>query len=104
MKRVFDLTVALIGLLVTSPFVLIAAIAVKLDSPGRAFYGGPRVGQGGAVFAMHKLRTMRLGADRSGPAVTAGDDPRVTRVGRVLRRTKLDELPQLLNGVKGEMS
>ena len=104
MKRAFDLTLALIGLIVTSPFVLGAAIAAKLDSPGGAFYSGPRVGRGGAQFLMHKLRTMHMDSDRSGPAVTAGDDPRVTRVGRVLRRTKIDELPQLLNVVKGEMS
>src|SRR6266446_3036452 len=104
MKRGFDLLVALLGLVVTSPIVAVAAVAARLDSPGPAFYSGPRVGRNGAVFRIHKLRTMAAGAEVRGPAVTAGDDPRITRVGRVLRRTKLDELPQLLNVVKGEMS
>ena len=101
MKRAFDIIVAALGLAVTSPVVAAAAVAVKLDSTGPAFYNGPRVGRGGTVFQMHKLRTMR---SAPGPAVTAGDDPRITQVGRFLRRTKIDELPQLLNVVKGEMS
>lgn len=104
MKRAFDFTAALIGLVVTSPLVLAAMIAVKLGSRGPAFYSGPRVGLDGALFKIHKLRSMRVGADATGPAVTAGDDPRVTPVGRLLRRTKIDELPQLLNVLKGEMS
>ncbi|HKW58989.1 MAG TPA: sugar transferase [Candidatus Dormibacteraeota bacterium] len=104
MKRSFDLAVALAGLVITSPILALSAIAVKLESRGPAFFHGPRVGRHGRLFYIHKLRTMRPGADRAGPAVTAGDDPRVTRVGRFLRRTKLDELPQLLNVVKGEMS
>jgi len=103
-KRGFDLVVAALGLAVTSPLLAAAAIAVKLDSRGTAFYSGPRVGRHGVVFQIHKLRTMMPGAAETGPAVTAGDDPRITRVGRFLRRTKLDELPQLLNVVKGEMS
>jgi len=101
MNRAFDLPVALLGLVVTAPVVLAAAVAVKLDSPGSAFYAGPRVGREGRPFRIHKLRTMRAG---DGPAITAGDDPRITRVGRFLRRTKIDELPQLFNVVKGEMS
>ena len=104
MKRGFDLAVAVLGALITSPVVAVAAIAVKLDSPGPALYSGPRVGRGGTEFRMHKLRTMRQGADAAGPAVTAGDDPRVTRVGRFLRRTKIDEIPQLWNVVLGDMS
>lgn len=104
MKRAFDLAVALIGLVITSPIVLVAAIAVRLESPGPAFYSGPRVGREGALFRIHKLRTMRAGADGIGPAVTAADDTRVTSVGRLLRRTKADELPQLVNVLKGEMS
>src|SRR5947199_4776782 len=101
MKRGFDLVVATVGLVIASPFILVAAVAIKVGSPGPAFFHGPRVGRGGRVFSIHKLRTMRAA---SGPAVTAGDDPRITGIGRVLRRTKLDELPQLLNVVKGEMS
>lgn len=101
MTRAFDLPVSLLGLIVTSPVVLGAAIAVKLDSPGPVFYNGSRVGRDGRPFRIHKLRTMRAAP---GPSITASDDPRITRVGRFLRRTKIDELPQLLNVVKGEMS
>jgi lipopolysaccharide/colanic/teichoic acid biosynthesis glycosyltransferase len=101
MKRAFDVAVSLIGLVVASPVIAVAAIAVKLDSPGPAFYGGRRAGRGGHEFRIHKLRSMR---SETGPAITAGDDPRITRVGRFLRRTKIDELPQLLNVLKGEMS
>ena len=104
MKRAFDLTAALIALVVTSPIVLAAAIAVRLGSSGPAFYSGLRVGLGGTEFQIHKLRSMRVGSALTGPAVTAGDDARVTPVGRFLRRTKIDELPQLWNVVMGEMS
>jgi lipopolysaccharide/colanic/teichoic acid biosynthesis glycosyltransferase len=104
MNRAFDVAVALAGAVMTSPIVAVAAIAVRLDSPGPALYSGPRVGRGGRVFGMRKLRTMRVGADAAGPAVTAAGDARVTRVGRVLRRTKIDELPQLWNIVAGDMS
>lgn len=104
MKRIFDVAVSGAGLVMTSPILLAAAIAVKLSSPGPAFYRGPRVGKDGREFLILKLRTMRPGADRQGPAVTAADDPRITAVGRVLRRTKLDELPQLINVLRGEMS
>jgi lipopolysaccharide/colanic/teichoic acid biosynthesis glycosyltransferase len=102
MNRAFDLPVALAGLIVTSPLIAAAAIAVRLDSAGPAFYSGRRAGREGKPFRIHKLRTMQAGAP--GPSITAGDDPRITRTGRFLRRTKIDELPQLLNVVKGEMS
>jgi lipopolysaccharide/colanic/teichoic acid biosynthesis glycosyltransferase len=102
LKRAVDLVASAAGLVMTSPLVLAAAIAVKIDSPGPAFYVSTRVGKGGRDFRIVKLRTMR--AHAAGPAVTAGDDPRITRVGRFLRRTKLDELPQLLNVLKGDMS
>lgn len=104
MKRVFDSVVAAAVLLFTSPLVLVAVISIKLSTPGPVFYSGPRVGLGGRVFDIHKLRTMRGDAELSGPAVTVGDDPRVTHIGRVLRRTKIDELPQLWNVLKGDMS
>jgi len=104
MKRLFDAAVSGAALVMTSPIVLVAAIAIKLESPGPAFYSGRRVGKDGRPFHIFKLRTMRPGADRQGPAITAGDDPRITAVGRFLRRTKLDELPQLLNVLRGEMS
>ena len=102
MKRVFDVIVSAAGLLMTSPIIAAAAVAVKLETRGPAFYSGPRAGMGGRPFRIHKLRTMR--SNVAGPAVTAGDDPRITAVGRFLRRTKLDELPQLLNVLKGDMS
>lgn len=102
MKRAFDVLVSAAGLVMTSPIIAAAAIAVKLESPGSAFYSGPRAGKEGRAFRIHKLRTMRI--DAPGPAVTAGDDPRITKVGRLLRRTKVDELPQLLNVLKGDMS
>jgi lipopolysaccharide/colanic/teichoic acid biosynthesis glycosyltransferase len=104
MKRAFDLTLSALGLAMTSPIILAAAVAVKLTSPGPAFYRGPRVGRDGMQFQIYKLRTMRVGADGQGPAVTSAGDRRVTAVGRLLRRTKADELPQLLNVVRGEMS
>jgi lipopolysaccharide/colanic/teichoic acid biosynthesis glycosyltransferase len=102
MNRAFDVAVSAAGLVLASPIILAAAVAVKLDSPGSAFYGGTRVGRDGRTFRILKLRTMRPQA--AGPAVTADDDPRITSVGRVLRRTKIDELPQLLNVLRGDMS
>jgi lipopolysaccharide/colanic/teichoic acid biosynthesis glycosyltransferase len=104
LKRVFDVSCAAVGLVLSSPLVLAGAIAVKLDSPGPAFYKGERVGFGGRGFHMIKLRSMMAGSDRNGPSVTVAEDPRVTRVGRFLRRSKLDELPQLVNVLRGEMS
>ncbi|HEY1455024.1 MAG TPA: sugar transferase [Candidatus Dormibacteraeota bacterium] len=103
-ERAFDITASLVGLVVSSPVMLAAAVAIKLESQGPVIYNGPRVGRNGEVFTIHKLRSMRNGADHDGPAVTGADDARVTRVGRILRRTKLDELPQLVNVLKGEMS
>jgi lipopolysaccharide/colanic/teichoic acid biosynthesis glycosyltransferase len=103
-KRTFDVAASALGLVLTSPFLLAGAIAVKVASPGPAFYRGVRVGRHGKQFQIYKLRTMEPGAEKKGPAVTASDDPRITPVGRALRRTKIDELPQLLNVLKGEMS
>jgi len=101
-KRLFDVAVSAIALVVSSPLVVAAAVAVKVESPGPALYRGARVGRDGRQFHILKLRTMRV--DPAGPGVTAGDDPRITAVGRFLRRTKVDELPQLLNVLKGDMS
>ena len=102
LKRAFDVSCAAIGLVLSSPFVLAAAIAIQLDSPGPALYKGERVGRDGRPFRMLKLRSMV--SDGGGPSVTVAADPRVTRVGRFLRRSKLDELPQLVNVLRGEMS
>jgi lipopolysaccharide/colanic/teichoic acid biosynthesis glycosyltransferase len=103
-KRALDLLVSGLGLLLLSPLLLVLAVWIKLDSPGPVLYRGQRVGKDGRPFHMFKFRTMVEGAERRGPAVTYRDDPRITRAGRFLRRTKLDELPQLLNVLKGEMS
>jgi len=103
-KRMFDLFVALMGLFLTWPLLAIIAIAVKLDSPGPVFFRGQRVGRFGHRFSMYKFRSMVAGAARKGPGITASGDARVTRIGKILRRTKLDELPQLINVVRGEMS
>ncbi len=104
MKRTFDLTVAALALACLAPVLLVCALAIKLGSRGPVFYRAPRVGLNGRLFRIWKLRTMVAEAGREGPPVTATDDPRITRVGRLLRRTKLDEIPQFLNVLKGEMS
>lgn len=103
-KRVFDLAAALAGVAVLSPVLGAIAVAVKLDSLGPMLYLGTRTGRGGKPFRMMKFRTMVTEAERLGGPSTGLHDPRVTRVGRFLRRWKLDELPQLFNVVKGEMS
>jgi lipopolysaccharide/colanic/teichoic acid biosynthesis glycosyltransferase len=102
MQRAFDVAVSLAALVFLSPLFAIVAVAVKLTSPGPVFYRGPRIGQLGAEFAILKFRTMRSGA--AGPSITRAGDPRVTSVGRFLRRWKLDELPQFVNVLRGEMS
>jgi lipopolysaccharide/colanic/teichoic acid biosynthesis glycosyltransferase len=104
LPRAVDVAIAVLGLVLLSPILLAAAIAIKLTSPGPVFYKQRRVGKDGAIFELYKLRTMRLGADPVGvgTAVTA-DDPRVTRVGRLLRRYSLDEVPNLINVLRGEM-
>jgi len=104
LPRAADLVIATAALVLVSPLLAIAAIAIKLESRGPVFYRQRRVGKGGEVFELFKLRTMRQGADPIGvgTAVTSGD-PRVTRVGRLLRRFALDELPNLINVLRGEM-
>jgi lipopolysaccharide/colanic/teichoic acid biosynthesis glycosyltransferase len=104
LKRLFDIFVASLGFIVLLPLMAVVALAIRLTSPGPALYGSTRVGLGGAPFKMIKFRTMGLGADKMGPLVTAGNDSRITSIGRFLRRTKLDELPTLWNVLKGDMS
>ena len=104
LKRGFDLTASALGLILTAPLLAAAAICIVLDSPGPAFYRGWRVGRGGRYFRIFKFRTMVARAESLGGPSTADDDPRITRVGRWLRRYKLDELPQLFNVLRGEMS
>ena len=103
-KRLFDVVVASLGLLLTLPVFLTIGIAIRLVSAGPVFYIAKRVGEFGRPFRMYKFRTMTESLGSDGPRVTAHDDPRVTRVGRLLRKTKLNELPQLINVLKGEMS
>ncbi len=104
-KRIFDIVVSFIVLVVASPLILAGALLIKLTSKGPVFYRQDRVGLDGQTFQVMKLRTMRVGAEsRSGPVWAQKDDPRVTGVGRFLRRFSIDELPQLINVLKGEMS
>jgi lipopolysaccharide/colanic/teichoic acid biosynthesis glycosyltransferase len=102
-KRMFDLVCSLAGLLALSPVFLAAAILIACDSRGPVFFLQERVGRHGKPFLIYKFRTMRVGAEAGGQ-LTVGSDARVTRIGRFLRRYKIDELPQLLNVVRGEMS
>ncbi len=102
MQRAFDVAASLAALLFLSPLFALLALAVKVTSSGPVFYRGPRAGRGGVPFSILKFRTMRAGV--VGPSITRGADPRVTPAGRFLRRWKLDELPQFINVVRGEMS
>lgn len=104
LKRLFDVVVSGISLVLLSPLLIGTAMAIKMGSPGPVFYRGPRVGMHKRPFAMLKFRTMVIDADAKGPSSTSADDPRITRVGAFLRRHKLDELPQLLNVFTGQMS
>jgi lipopolysaccharide/colanic/teichoic acid biosynthesis glycosyltransferase len=102
--RALDVLVAVTGLVLFAPVMIVVAVLVRVQSGGPAVYGADRVGRGGHVFRMFKFRTMIPEADRQGPLVTAGDDRRITPLGRYLRRTKLDELPSLWNVLVGDMS
>jgi lipopolysaccharide/colanic/teichoic acid biosynthesis glycosyltransferase len=103
-KRAFDLAVSAVALVLLLPVLLVIALAVRLDSPGPVLYRQQRVTRGGRLFRLLKFRTMVVDADRLAPNVSASGDPRVTMVGRFLRRTYLDELPQLFNVLRGDMS
>ena len=100
-RRLVDITVALAGLTVLSPLFLALAVAIRRDSPGPVFYKARRVGRNGKEFLLYKFRSMVADADRRGPGITTEGDQRVTKTGRLLRRTKMDELPQLINVLKG---
>lgn len=101
-KRAFDVVFATVGVILTFPFMMLAAIAVKVSSPGPILYRAERVGHGESVMTVHKFRSMH--ASSTGPAVTAAGDPRVTAVGKLIRRFKIDELPQFFDVLRGEMS
>jgi lipopolysaccharide/colanic/teichoic acid biosynthesis glycosyltransferase len=114
MKRALDVVGALAAMLIASPVLIVMAIAIKLDAPGPVFYRQRRIGRDGEPFEIVKFRTMRINASREKRRLlhlneTAGlfklaNDPRVTRVGRLMRKTSIDELPQLINVIRGEMS
>jgi lipopolysaccharide/colanic/teichoic acid biosynthesis glycosyltransferase len=103
-KRALDIVVAAVGLVVGLPLMAIVAVAIKLDSPGPVFYRGVRIGRNFTPFRLFKFRTMVANAEHLGGSTASKHDPRVTRVGRFLRRTKLDELPNLINVLIGQMS
>ena len=102
-KRIFDIVSSLCVLIILFPLLLIIAIWIMVDSPGGAFYVQKRVGKNGKEFGLMKFRSMRPDSDKSGQ-LTVGNDNRVTKVGRFIRRFKIDEFPQLLNVIAGEMS
>ncbi|MEO5697084.1 MAG: sugar transferase [Burkholderiaceae bacterium] len=103
-KRVFDLACAAAGLVLLAPLLLGIALWIKMDSAGPVFFRQQRVGRGGVLFRIHKFRSMADDTARGDASITVGDDPRITRAGRFLRRTKLDELPQLFDVLAGSMS
>jgi lipopolysaccharide/colanic/teichoic acid biosynthesis glycosyltransferase len=103
-KRLFDLLIAALALGLLAPLLLVVALVVRLDSPGPVFFRQERVGRHGRLFRIHKFRTMQADAPQRGPAVTVGEDARITRSGRWLRHHRIDELPQLLDVLVGDMS
>jgi len=103
-KRAFDFLAALFGLVLISPILLFITLAIRLTTGGPIFYRAYRVGREGKLFRLYKFRTMIIGADKSGPGITQSEDQRITATGKWLRKYKLDELPQLFNVLKGEMS
>jgi len=104
-KRVIDLVVSAVGLLVTVPITVLTAVAIKLDSPGPIFYRQERIGQNDEPFTIYKFRSMSQGAEaKVGPVWAAQDDPRITQVGKIIRKLRIDEIPQMINVLKGQMS
>jgi lipopolysaccharide/colanic/teichoic acid biosynthesis glycosyltransferase len=104
LKRGFDIVASGVGLIVLSPVFAVIALAVRLNSKGAFFYRARRIGQHGKEFHLYKFRSMIADADQKGPGITSANDIRITSVGRFLRRTELDELPQLINVLCGDMS
>lgn len=104
LKRLFDFTASLFGLILLSPLLILCAVWIRMDSKGPIFYRGVRAGKHGSPLRIFKFRTMVINADQIGGPSSSDDDPRITRAGKCLRKYKLDELPQLINVLKGEMS
>ena len=103
-KRIFDIVFSALGLVILSPLLLIVALAIAATSEDSFFYIQNRVGKNGKIFRMIKFRTMRIDSDKTGLFITAKNDPQITVIGKILRRTKLDELPELWNVLVGDMS
>ena len=103
-KRIFDVIASAFGLILLSPVFLGIAIIIKLTSKGPVFYIQERMGENFKEFNLYKFRSMVVDADKKGLQITSGDDPRITKIGKFIRKTKLDELPQLINVLKGDMS
>ena len=103
-KRLFDFFCSLIGVIILSPILLIISLAIKFGSPGPILYHGLRIGKDKKPFKIYKFRTLVINADKIGGPSTSDDDPRLIKIGKFLRKYKLDELPQLFNVIKGEMS
>lgn len=104
MKRAIDLVLGWVLLVVAAPFIALASLAIRIETPGAPLFVHERAGMAGRPFRIYKLRTMRTGVDPYQNSPQRGHDPRITRVGRFLRRTSIDELPQLINVVRGDMS
>jgi exopolysaccharide biosynthesis polyprenyl glycosylphosphotransferase len=104
LKRLLDVVMASIGLVLAAPLMLLTALAVAIDSPGPILFRQVRAGELGRPFTLYKFRSMRIDAEKLGAQFAQENDPRVTRVGRFIRKTRVDELPQLWNVLKGEMS
>lgn len=104
MKRLFDVLISLLILMAALPVMLFVAILIKLESKGPVLFKQERVGLNGRLFNMYKYRSMVINAEKQGPYYTSANDPRITKVGRFIRKTSLDELPQLLNVLVGDMS
>ena len=103
-KRAFDIAIAATGLIALLPVMAVVAVLIKCDSHGPVFFKQRRMGRGFRDFLIYKFRTMKQESELTGRLITIGEDPRITRLGRFLRKTKIDELPQLINVLRGEMS
>jgi lipopolysaccharide/colanic/teichoic acid biosynthesis glycosyltransferase len=104
LKRGFDITASALGLMVLSPLLLLIVLVIRLTSPGPVLYKATRTGRGGRAFTLYKFRSMIINAADRGPGITTSGDPRIIPIGRLLRRTELDELPQLWNVLRGDMN
>ena len=104
LKRIFDIIISLVAMIILSPVYLVTAIIVKATSPGPVFYAQERIGYLGRPFKMHKFRSMYVDAEQAGPALSKDNDPRITPFGRFMRKVRLDEIPQFYNVLRGTMS